>query len=74
MATKKQDDLQSNDKASVNPFANTKDKSTQVQNPSRNIVSQKGNTTNGNNAGKDPGKTVPIRNNPQNNNPMSKDV
>lgn len=74
MATKKQDDLQHNDKASVNPFANTKDKSTQVQNPSRNIVSQHGNTTNGNSSGKEPRKTTPIRSNPQNNNPMSKDV
>ena len=65
-------DLQGNDKASVNP--NTRKKNTQVQNPSRNVVSQHGNTTNGGSAGKDPSKTVPIRKNPTGNNPMSQDV
>lgn len=72
--SKKQDDLQSNEKASVNPFADTKKKSTEIQNPSRNIVSQHGNTTDGGSAGKEPRKTTPIRKNPMGNRPMSKDV
>ncbi|QDA59643.1 hypothetical protein [Hymenobacter jejuensis] len=70
---KKEKDL-ANDKTSVNPAANTKKKSTQVQNPNQSNVSQHGNTTDGNSRGKDPGKTTPIRNNPQGNRPMSQDV
>jgi hypothetical protein len=73
MATKKQDDLQHNDKASVNPFANTKDKSTQVQNPSRNDMAQQA-AGRGKDMGKEPRKQSPQRSNPQDNNPMSKDV
>lgn len=59
-------------KGSVNPFANTHNKNTQVQNPSRNNVSQNGNVS-GANVGKDVNKTVNIRNNPQGNRPMSVD-
>ncbi len=68
---KPKDDVQSNPKASVNPFANTGNKSEQLQNPSRNQAS--GSAPMGHDAGKNPGKVTPIRNNPQNNNPMSVD-
>ena len=44
---KKDTDLQ-NEKTSVNPAANTKKKSTQVQNPNVSNVSTHGNTTDGN--------------------------
>ena len=64
---KKDTDLQ-NEKTSVNPAANTKRKSTQVQSPNTMDVSAHGNTTDGNSAGKGVDK---IRNNPQGNNPMS---
>lgn len=68
--SKKQADL-TNDNTSVNPAANTKKKSTQVQNPNQSSVSSHGNTTDGNSQGKNPRKTTPIRNNPQGNRPMS---
>ncbi len=55
-------------KTSVDPFENTKKKSTQVQNPNDNQVSSHGNTTDGNDAGSGVNK---IRSNPQGNNPMS---
>ena len=64
---KKDADLQ-NEKTSVNPAANTKRKSTQVQSPNTMDVSAHGNTTDGNSAGKGVDN---IRNNPQNNKPMS---
>lgn len=67
---KKESDL-ANQKTSVNPAANTKRKSTQVQNPNVSNVSAHGNTVDGNSAGKDPGKTAHIRSNPHGNNPMS---
>jgi len=65
--SKHQDDL-ANDKTSVNPNANTKKKSTQVQSPNTMDVSAHGNTTDGNSAGHGVNN---IRSNPQNNNPMS---
>ena len=61
---KKNTDLQ-NEKTSVNPAANTKRKSTQVQSPNTTAVSAHGNTTDGLSQGKNPGKNVRIRNNPQ---------
>lgn len=64
---KKETDL-TNDKTSVNPAANTKRKSTQVQSPNTTNVSAHGNTTDGNSAGHGVNK---IRNNPQGNHPMS---
>ena len=64
---KKDTDLQ-NEKSSVNPAANTKRKSTQVQSPNTTAVSAHGNTTDGNSAGQGVQK---IRSNPQGNNPMS---
>ena len=64
---KKDTDLQ-NEKTSVNPAANTKRKSTQVQSPNTMDVSAHGNTTDGNSAGHGVDN---IRNNPQGNNPMS---
>ena len=64
---KKNTDLQ-NEKTSVNPAANTKRKSTQVQSPNTTDVSAHGNTTDGNSAGHGVQK---IRSNPQGNNPMS---
>ena len=67
--SKKQTDL-TNDKTSVNPAANTKKKSTQVQSPNTMDVSAHGNTTDGNSAGEG---VHNIRNNPQGNNPMSVD-
>ncbi|GAB3876419.1 hypothetical protein GCM10028824_33830 [Hymenobacter segetis] len=67
---KKDTDLQ-NDKTSVNPAANTKRKSTQVQAPNVSNVSAHGNTTDGNTAGKG---VKNIRSNPQRNNPMSVDT
>ena len=67
---KKDSDLQ-NEKTSVNPAANTKKKSTQVQAPNVTNVSIHGNTTDGNSQGNKPRKTTPIRNNPQGNRPMS---
>ena len=73
MATKKQDDLQSNDKASVNPFANTKSKSTQTQNPSRNDLANQSKPR-GADMGKEPRKTAPQRSNPTDNHPHSQDV
>ena len=66
---KKDTDLQ-NEKTSVNPAANTKRKSTQVQAPNVSNVSAHGNTTDGNSAGKGVNN---IRNNPQGNKPMSVD-
>ena len=54
--------------SSVNPFENTKKKSTQVQNPNDNQVSHKGNTTDGADAGEGVNN---IRSNPQGNKPMS---
>ena len=69
---KKDSDLQ-NDKTSVNPAANTKKKSTQVQAPNVSNVSTHGNTTDGNSHGNEPRKTTPIRSNPQGNRPMSVD-
>ena len=66
---KKDTDLQ-NDKTSVNPAANTKRKSTQVQSPNTTNVSAHGNTTDGNSASKGVHNT---RSNPQGNNPMSVD-
>ena len=64
---KKDTDLK-NEKTSVNPVANSKRKSTQVQNPNTMDVSAHGNTTDGNSAGHGVDN---IRNNPQNNKPMS---
>jgi len=66
---KKDSDLQ-NEKTSVNPVANTKKKSTQVQSPNTTNVSAHGNTTDGNSAGQGVNN---IRNNPQGNKPMSVD-
>ena len=66
---KKDTDLQ-NEKTSVNPVANTKKKSTQVQNPNVSNVSAHGNTTDGNSAGQG---VQNIRSNPQGNKPMSVD-
>lgn len=57
--------------SSVNPFENTKKKSTQVQNPNDNQVSSHGNTTDGNAAGEG---VHNVRNNPQGNKPMSVDT
>jgi hypothetical protein len=57
-----------NEKSSVDPFENTKKKSTQVQNPNDNQVSHKGNATDGADAGEGVNN---IRSNPQGNNPMS---
>jgi hypothetical protein len=68
--SKKQTDL-TNDKTSVNPAANTKKKSTQVQSPNTTDVSAHGNTTDGNSSGSN--NIPPIRNNPQGNKPMSVD-
>ena len=65
--SKHQDDL-TNEKTSVNPNANTKKKSTQVQSPNTTNVSAHGNTTDGNSVGKG---VQNIRSNPQNNKPMS---
>ncbi len=65
--SKKESDL-TNAKTSVNPAANTKKKSTQVQSPNTTNVSAHGNTTDGNSAGKG---VQNIRNNPQGNKPMS---
>ncbi len=67
--SKEQTDL-TNDKTSVNPAANTKKKSTQVQNPNVSNVSAHGNTTDGSSAGKGVSN---IRSNPQGNKPMSVD-
>jgi len=64
---KKETDL-TNDKTSVNPAANTKKKSTQVQSPNTTDVSAHGNTTDGNTAGHGVDN---IRSNPQGNRPMS---
>jgi hypothetical protein len=58
-------------KPSVNPFENTKKKSTQTQDPNTNAVSTHGNTTDGNDAGEGVYNT---RNNPQGNKPMSVDT
>ncbi len=66
---KKDSDLQ-NEKTSVNPAANTKKKSTQVQSPNTTDVSAHGNTTDGNGAGQG---VKNIRSNPQGNKPMSVD-
>lgn len=57
-----------NQKTSVDPAARTGRKSTQVQNPNDNQVSHQGNTTDGLTAGEG---VHNIRNNPQNNKPMS---
>ena len=65
--SKKDTDLQ-NEKTSVNPAANTKKKSTQVQSPNTTDVSAHGNTTDGNSVGKG---VQNIRSNPKGNNPMS---
>ena len=65
--SKKETDL-TNAKTSVNPAANTKKKSTQVQSPNTTNVSAHGNTTDGNSVGKGVDK---IRSNPQGNKPMS---
>jgi hypothetical protein len=65
--SKKETDL-TNDKTSVNPAANTKKKSTQVQSPNTMDVSARGNTTDGASAGEG---VHNIRNNPQGNNPAS---
>ena len=65
----KNSDLQ-NEKTSVNPVANTKKKSTQVQNPNVSNVSAHGNTTDGNSVGQG---VQNIRSNPQGNKPMSVD-
>ena len=70
---KKNTDLQ-NEQTSVNPAANTKKKSTQVQAPNGSNVSTHGNTTDGNSQGNEPRKTNPIRSNPQGNRPMSVDT
>lgn len=64
---KKDSDLQ-NEQTSVNPAANTKKKSTQVQSPNTTNVSAHGNTTDGNSVGKG---VQNIRSNPQGNKPMS---
>lgn len=64
---KKETDL-TNAKTSVNPAANTKRKSTQVQSPNTTDVSAHGNTTDGNSTGHGVDK---IRSNPQGNKPMS---
>ncbi len=64
---KKDTELQ-NEKTSVNPVANTGRKSTLVQSPNTTDVSAHGNTTDGNTAGHGVNN---IRNNPQNNKPMS---
>lgn len=56
------------EKTSVNPFENTKKKSTQVQDPNTNQVSGHGNTTDGNDAGEGVNN---IRSNPLGNKPMS---
>jgi len=56
------------EKPSVDPFENTKKKSTQLQDPNTNQVSGHGNTTDGNSAGHGVDN---IRNNPQGNKPMS---
>ncbi len=64
---KKETDL-TNDKTSVNPAANTKRKSTQVQSPNTTNVSAHGNTTDGNSVGNG---VKNIRSNPQGNRPMS---
>ena len=69
MASKKQTDL-TNAKTSVNPAANTKKKSTQVQSPNTTDVSAHGNTTDGNSAGHGVNN---IRSNPQGNRPASVD-
>ena len=66
---KKTTDLQ-NENTSVNPAANTKKKSTQVQSPNTTDVSAHGNTTDGNSAGHGVNN---IRSNPQGNRPMSVD-
>ncbi len=66
---KKDTDLQ-NEKTSVNPAANTKKKSTQVQAPNVSKVSTHGNTTDGNSVGEG---VDHIRSNPQGNRPMSVD-
>ena len=66
---KKDTDLQ-NEKTSVNPAANTKMKSTQVQAPNESKVSTHGNTTDGNSVGEG---VDHIRSNPQGNRPMSVD-
>ncbi|RZK19775.1 MAG: hypothetical protein EOO56_13605 [Hymenobacter sp.] len=66
---KKENDL-TDDKTSVNPAANTKKKSTQVQSPNTTDVSAHGNTIDGNSAGHGVDN---IRNNPQGNKPMSVD-
>lgn len=65
--SKKETDL-TNAKTSVNPAANTKKKSTQVQSPNATDVSAHGNTTDGNSAGKG---VQNIRSNPQGNKPVS---
>lgn len=65
--SKKQTDL-TNAKTSVNPAANTKKKSTQVQSPNTTDVSAHGNTTDGNSAGHG---VQNIRSNPKGNKPMS---
>ncbi|AWM34617.1 hypothetical protein [Hymenobacter nivis] len=65
--SKKQIEL-TNAKTSVNPVANTKKKSTQMQSPNATDVSAHGNTTDGNSVGHGVQK---IRSNPQNNKPMS---
>lgn len=65
--SKKETDL-TNAKTSVNPAANTKKKSTQVQSPNTTNVSAHGNTTDGNDAGQG---VQNIRSNPQGNKPMS---
>ena len=67
---KNENDLPS-DKTFVNPAANTKRKSTQVQNPNGSNISAHGNTSDGNGAGSKPRKTAKIRSNPQENHPMS---
>lgn len=56
------------EKTSVNPFENTKKKSTKVQDPNTNQVSYRGNTTDGADSGEGVNN---IRSNPQGNNPMS---
>ena len=68
MGLAKKDSGLQNDKMSVNPAANTKKKSTQVQAPNVSNISAHGNTTDGNSAGKGVNN---IRNNPQGNKPMS---
>ncbi len=56
---------------SVNPFENTKKKNSQTQDPNTNAVSSHGNTTDGASAGNGVDN---VRNNPQNNKPMSVDT